>query len=496
MKELDNTISSAVHYFRTFRDNMGIDAYNKISFLLPEFFDVISNDLKRLSEVISILEQCNSCLSNVDYIGLADTLEYRLKCTINNTLLKSESKEKILPYINEFSDSFTYGPITMHSRYDLNNESEVVFNEYFKSSYKTYLFIGFGHGYHIKKFLNENVHLKIVVLDKSTYEDAKRFADISIFERSKNVEITNLDDVDEDFFLRLDPYNNQIIFHTPSIMTMKDKKIQGLILENKIKYNSYLRFETDLRDNFEYNTRKSLKHLEDFVEVLKDRIVVIVAAGPSLQIDVDTLKAFRNDLFIFSVGAALKPLINNDLIPDAVVITDPSNIVLEQIESIKLNIPLLILDTANKGLIDNWYGDVILCPQSKYDETVNANFTVDSGGSVATSAVDIVIKAKANALVLSGMDFSYVNNLTHSKGSHRSHELGKNEYNYIEVENYEGDYNKTSRSLLIFKEWIEKRVKSTEIPVFNLTAHGARIENTKRITALEFGNLIVALKNK
>ena len=56
--------------------------------------------------------------------------------------------------------------------------------------------------------------------------------------------------------------------------------------------------------------------------VMKNNPAIIVAAGPSLKQDIETLGNRPKDSIIFSVDAALKPLLMNGIKPDWVVTCD------------------------------------------------------------------------------------------------------------------------------------------------------------------------------
>ena len=497
INELIECINSASENFRVFYENIGIEKYKEISCLLLEILKIRNIDVRKM---IVILEECNTYLASENYIRLSDALEYELKPfllglsynkreaiteeQINNIIIIKNFENKKIP-IQIKKDTM----IHLHSQYSIHNESAKVFEKYFRKNILNYTFIGFGFGYHILKFLYKNLKIKIVILNKLVFELSRENIDIDKFLNSNNVEIVFIEDLESSFEELLQTNKNSIIFHTPSIYIMENGKIKEAILSKHIKYNSFKRFEKLLEDNFQYNIKHACRYLSSFIEEFRNNIVIIVGAGPSLKEDIKFIKKVKSNVKILSVGTALKPLLNNDIVPDAVVITDPQEAVIEQIENVNIGKSLLILDSANKGLVDYWKGEVFLCAQFK-NNNISESDIVKSGGSVVTTAVDIVIKARAKMIILSGMDFSYTRELTHVLGAHRSEIIKSTDRKYLRVENYNGSYNKTSRNLLIYKEWISERVKDVKIPIYNITHLGAKIENTKRVNVNKLEKMI------
>jgi len=74
--DLIEVIDSAETNFRVFRENIGIEQYEKLSYLLTDFFELKDIDILA---IILILEKCNKCLAHSNYIGLADVLAFELR---------------------------------------------------------------------------------------------------------------------------------------------------------------------------------------------------------------------------------------------------------------------------------------------------------------------------------------------------------------------------------------------------------------------------------
>ncbi|MCR5105752.1 MAG: DUF115 domain-containing protein, partial [Eubacterium sp.] len=124
----------------------------------------------------------------------------------------------------------------------------------------------------------------------------------------------------------------------------------------------------------------------------RDIPAIVVAAGPSLDKNMLKLKRAKNKAFIIAVDTAIRPLIQNGIIPDMVAIIDcikpPEVVTIEGME----NIPLLSSIVGQAGVLDFHKGKKIFFSECyEYVEKVfrdnNVPFReIHTGGSVATTA--------------------------------------------------------------------------------------------------------------
>lgn len=69
------------------------------------------------------------------------------------------------------------------------------------------------------------------------------------------------------------------------------------------------------------------------------------------------MRKYREYYDIYAVGSSLKTLVNNNIIPDAIIIIDATDIVAKQFkDNNNLNVPLCFLSTASRWAIDNYNG--------------------------------------------------------------------------------------------------------------------------------------------
>jgi len=312
---------------------------------------------------------------------------------------------------------------------------------------------------------------------------------IEKFTKNLNVKVIMATEIEDDYFLEKEMDFSKIIFHSPAIEIMENSRLKDEIIKNKILYNTQKRFEKIMNDNIIANRKFIRKYLSEYLANMTNKNIIIVGAGPSLNSDLKIIKKVRKKVFLFVVGTALKSLIDKDVIPDAIIITDPNIRVIEQITNVDLKIPLLMMESASKYIPEFWKGDIFLCAQTLFNEKIRDNDVVKSGGSVITTALDIAINVDANLIILAGVDFSYPNEYSHVDGAHRNRKI-VGIHNLKRVKNYSGSFNYAPRNLMIYNNWIAKRSTETEKKIYNITLNGAIIDNTVRITYDELAELL------
>ena len=124
----------------------------------------------------------------------------------------------------------------------------------------------------------------------------------------------------------------------------------------------------------------------------RDMPAIVVAAGPSLNKNIDELKRAKGKAFIIAVDTAIKPLLKKGIIPDMFAIVDGKKpIELVQNEEVK-KIPLLTSISASHDVLEYHTGMKFFYNEG--DIYINSMFFMNGkileplacGGSVATAA--------------------------------------------------------------------------------------------------------------
>ena len=68
----------ASNYFILSEENLGVDEYKKISYLLFEVFNYLNAEEINYKNIILLLKKCNDGLIDKDYYSISDTLRYEI----------------------------------------------------------------------------------------------------------------------------------------------------------------------------------------------------------------------------------------------------------------------------------------------------------------------------------------------------------------------------------------------------------------------------------
>lgn len=272
------------------------------------------------------------------------------------------------------------------------------------------------------------------------------------------------------------------------------RKVEGI----QVNYNTGMLFSKDLAQNVfgnmkyvidGYNTKK----LSDVIP--HSGAAILVAAGPSLNKNIQELKKAKNKAFILAVDTAIRPLINAGIKPDAFLTLDPHKLLkLIEIEGSE-TIPVIAPTCARTAMLDRqtgkkiFYNDGYLLPSHLYRMHKKEFLDVSSGGSVACSAFSLLYKMNFDTIILVGQDLAYTGNKSHADGTFADKMKEEDTRNMIMVKgNYE-DKVPTLRNLRIYLDWFSNYItgakKYYDFRVINATEGGAYIEGTELMTLKE-----------
>lgn len=217
---------------------------------------------------------------------------------------------------------------------------------------------------------------------------------------------------------------------------------------------------------------------------------IIVSAGPSLDKNVNELKAAQGKALIIVVDAALRTVLQAGVRPDLVYTVDPEspdrffeNLELDGMNWVceRITRPWIVQNYGKRVL---YCGDYLEKWNKRLEEELGYDFPkVISGGSVTTVAFMLAIYLGFRKLILVGQDMAFTNGVSHTKGINEA--FGDND-EYIksrcvmEVEGINGEILETDFQMFYYRKWFEKiiRLNKDEFEVINATEGGAKIEGT------------------
>ena len=370
------------------------------------------------------------------------------------------------------------------------------------------ILVGIGSGLYLKKIIaNTSEKVNIIVYEPSVSIFLKTLEMVDLEEDIKNrpiafvVEglngnellpiIRKLISLETMEFLKQEIHPNyQQVFMEKVVSVLKEteKRFKTLLMnENTGKKFSTVIARCQLQ-NMKYlcdgyNTKKLSQAIPHDVPA------ILVAAGPSLNYDIETLKKAKGKAFILAVDTAVKPLIKAGIKPDAFITIDskkPTS--LTEIKEIK-QVPIIVPPVANYDILREQKGKKIFyfggerLPYMVYRKVNKVLPEVSTGGSVACSGFSLLYKMGFDTIILVGQDLAYTNNKSHADGTFHEIMPEKNTKHMIQVK---GNYEETVPTRADFKmyiEWFNMYIweikKRANIRVINATSGGAYLENTE-----------------
>ncbi|MFV2055950.1 MAG: motility associated factor glycosyltransferase family protein [Thiohalomonadales bacterium] len=186
--------------------------------------------------------------------------------------------------------------------------------------------------------------------------------------------------------------------------------------ENKI-------FKQQIEENREYFDIDA--DISELFDTKFNATFYVVGAGPTLTDNFDYLKNRWADGILITVDAALKPLLENNIVPDYVLSVDPMRISVYPFLDIEpenmKTISLVYFPVVQRDALKNWQGKrYIACSKSPMYEDVRRIYSISplfAAGSVLHPAVDLAVKMGAKNIELFGADFSYPKAKSHVSGA-------------------------------------------------------------------------------
>ena len=265
--------------------------------------------------------------------------------------------------------------------------------------------------------------------------------------------------------------------------------------------------------------RVPIKNLENYINNIP---AILVSAGPTLRSQCDFLKNIRDKVFIFSCDTSLKVLIKFGIIPDGVMTLDAQthsffHFMGEDLREIPLFAdmvvsPQLIRSMNFKSIVHSQTAKFQIDASGKpireatagselVTQYIGNQGDIQSGGSVATSAFDVLRFLGFKNIFLMGQDLAYTGREIHSTGTHHNEKwltlvsrknslerinevvVRKRKTRYVPSAN--GKEVLTDYVLDIYRHWFEESILNVDLDVKNIASGGAMIQNMDNISLKE-----------
>lgn len=414
-----------------------------------------------------------------------------LNTTNQNIITYYKSNRKRIFQLNTATNgqaNLIINSICFYSKYNPMKDAEQFIRAQIDSNTKHYILCGIGLGYHAELLLNleqkkitiyePDISLLQYLFTQISYCNLLSNPNVNLVTQLKDLNITS---------------NHKLILPIGWLNSLEDGDIKNKLQEFQVNVMSIRNNKNQLSENYIKNLKYNTHHLNPLILNFTNKKAILVSAGPSLDETARLLKKFKNKYFILCVGAAFKTLKHHDIVPDAVIITDSSPVVFRQVEDIQVSVPLFFLSTIYPKVLEYIHTLKIKIfqegfPLAEEYALENRIPLVQTGGSVATTAFDLLIKLGFNEIIFLGQDLAYGEGKSHANTSTSNKEFSEIVVNRTTLSN-NGKIIPTSTSWMIFKKFFEKKIhENPTIKVYNTSENGAKIEGT---TLVNLGDIKV-----
>jgi len=409
----------------------------------------------------------------------------------------------------------------LHSRYDPLREAQTIIDNIDAYSYDHVIFFGTGLGYHIQAFLDKYPHLTFSIYEpipevfeaylsyvdlrdlpqrrlreimvETSPQDARVFLERTITQIQKNI-----------LFMDLPSYRSVFPEHYSAFLKLfheivtnrRSTLVTNVAFEKRWIINSLFNFKTVL---------STPNILAERTGYFKNLPAILVAAGPSLDYELENLKQIKENgqAYIFSVGSAVNSLLAAGITPHAQCTYDPTEAnqqkVFARITQEKItDIPLIFGSSVGFEVLKNYPGQDRFHMITSQDTISNFLLKIDDdkrldgvqdAPSIAVVTLQLLYKLGFNPIILVGQNLAYADNRSYAGGinyaSNLSIDPGKTK-GLIEVESVDGNTVYTSKMFNLMRSNMEQYIKDMhETQIINTTRGGANIKGTTYMTLEE-----------
>lgn len=434
---------------------------------------------------------------------------------------KYEGKRQEGVYVNgDFAAISTDRDWYFNSRYNSKEAAKIWASQYEIKESQLYIMAGLGNGEYAKalrKRLPDSC--AILIYEPCTEIFLQAMENIDLSEILCGRAAIVVEDINKghiyEYFMQTIKYQNRDNVHFcihPNYDNVFGEQVKWLhsIVQNEIYMlevtkNTEIMFSDEFFKNMMTNLWSYMSHSN--VNELKKQIktldtenipVVIVAAGPSLNKNINELKKYKGKAFIIACDSALNSLLKNGIVPDLSISLDSHKPLqffsMPEVKNIPFVLCLQAVDWFRKEhqgrkfyFADN---NLTLNIMHKYGKEPG---TLETSGSVANNAFSVAQTFGFKNIILIGQDLAYENGLYYADGAqsdkYASSMQKYSDKRYFEVEGYFGGKVFTSDSLNFYRNWFEKQIiRYNDLNVINCTEGGAMIHgatNMKLVDALE-----------
>lgn len=303
----------------------------------------------------------------------------------------------------------------------------------FRPNAKNIVIMGCGLGYLAYQLWRksfESAHIYILENNPKMIDYARDFGVLNWINQ-EDVTIVLEESIDDLFckFVTFDVDMSKSIFVIADWMVEGvDEKLKQQMFDYIENQKASIRYDARFNVNYYSNVDVFAGSLSELKKVQteknKDGQFIVVAAGPSLNKQMDYLREVQNEKIIVAVDGALKKLLANGIKPDYVTAIDPNKSLMHYLDGIEdqtEDITLIADSVTYWEYINHYRGPVyrVICADCKLNISDKAKFDIpDLGyhGTVSGLAIEVAAYFGAKIIELIGLDLSFPGGKHHADG--------------------------------------------------------------------------------
>lgn len=256
-----------------------------------------------------------------------------------------------------------------------------------------------------------------------------------------------------------------------------DKLIQHETFNQKIGFTQKIFFKRQLQNLAEdYHPASLLRN-----QFIGQRCIVL-AGGPSLDENIDWIKAHQGQLFIFAVSRLSTLLIEKGITPHIVISVDPQQMNMDvSKDMLRLTAKTIFVNSnhVTPSLISQWrHKSVYLGSRYPWGDEEKEQNIETIGPTVTNATIHLAVEMGFTEILLSGVDFCYSSSgYSHTQSSIEA-QIGPSLSTLGEwVETYAGQQAETPIQLLHAMHSLAEQAKNVSVcHIYNLSLNAAKID--------------------
>lgn len=355
----------------------------------------------------------------------------------------------------------------------------------FEPRKKEYVIWGCGLGYLIYQLYHisgDTVSIRVYERDARIIEYAYRYGVLDWIPEEK---LSVVIDPDPGVFLH-NIQKEDIGFYILMPELYREKADARRVLEDiYMDYTTPRKFKMDMEVNYWNNYRNGCKPVSEFDSSALKKEFIVVAAGPSLDENLEFLRKNKGNKTLIAVGTVFRKLLACSIVPDIVVILDPQERIYRQIEGLETQkVPMLVGESAYWKIAANYQGDKYLVPLLETSNKQNKDIW-RIGGTVTHLAIEAAGRFGAEKIYLIGVDLSFPAGVSHADGT--QDRTVKALEGLVPIEGVGNTTVYADSMFISYRKWIEKKITETPwITYYNMSRIGAKIAGTQSIDGNNF----------